>query len=63
MIASKMSQMSQHFWLSKRGSLTRLVINAPVKYAANFCIMYIFSAVNGWFELVFFYNYYCKYQL
>ena len=43
MIASKMNQ---HFWLSKRGSKTGLVINAPVKYAAKFCIMYIFSAVN-----------------
>ena len=28
--------------------------NAPVKYAANFCIMYIFSAVNSWLELIFF---------
>ena len=46
-------KMSQHFWLSKRGSKSGLVINAPLKYTANFCIMYIFSAVNSWFELVF----------
>ena len=50
MIASKMSQ---HYWLSKKVSKTGLVINAPVKYAANFCIMYIFSVVNSWFELIF----------
>ena len=36
-----------------RGSKTRLVINVPVKYATYFCIRYIFSSVNSWFELVF----------
>ena len=48
----------------KKRTKTGLVINAPVKYAAKFCIMYISTfAVNSWFELVFFYDYYCKYQL
>ena len=50
-------EISQHLQLSKRGSKTGLVINAPAKYAANysfFCIKYIFL-VNGWCELVFYY--------
>ena len=47
----KASKMSQHFRLSKRGSKAGLVMNAPAKYAPNFCITYIFSSVNSWFEL------------
>ena len=41
---------SQHLRLSKRGSKTGLVINAPAKYAANysfFCFKYIFL-INSW---------------
>ena len=50
-------KISQHLRLSKRGSKTGLVINAPAKYAANYsflCIKYIFL-VNSWCELVFYY--------
>ena len=50
-------KISQHLRLSKRGSKTGLVINAPAKYATNysfFCIKYIFH-VNSWCELVFYY--------
>ena len=47
----------QHLQLSKRGSKTGLVMNAPAKYAANysfFSIKYIYL-VNSWCELVFYY--------
>ena len=51
-------KISQHLQLSQRGSKTGLVINAPVKYAANysfFCIKYIFL-VTSWCEFVFYYT-------
>ena len=35
-------KISQHLQLSKRGSKTGLVINAPAKFAANFYIKCIF---------------------
>ena len=50
-------KISQHLQLSKRGSKTGLVINAPAQYVTNysfFCSKYIFL-VHSWYEVVFYY--------